>query len=141
MEGILQLISLSADKQVQALTLCFSQETVTIVDNLGLTAAQRGKVKDIIKAIESYVQGEINETVERQHVRRHVQQDGETVNDFLVSLRESAKTCKFCSDACTQKSIRDEIIEGLLDRDLPSRGPTERKRPLLGYHNSKLPGS
>ena len=30
-----------AAKQVQALTLCFSHETVTIVDNLGLTKAQR----------------------------------------------------------------------------------------------------
>ena len=29
-----------ANKQVQALTLCFSQETVTIVKNLGLTDEQ-----------------------------------------------------------------------------------------------------
>ena len=56
-------------KQVQALTLCFSRETVTIVDNLGLTAAQRGKVKDVIASIERYVQGQRNETVERRNFR------------------------------------------------------------------------
>ena len=56
-------------KQVQALTLCFSRETVTIVDNLGLTADQRGKAKDVIAAVERYVQGQINETVERRNFR------------------------------------------------------------------------
>ena len=102
-------------KQVQALTLCFSRETVTIVDNLGLTADQRGKAKDVIAAVERYVQGQINETVERRNFRRRVQQEGEMFDDFLVSLRELAKTCNFCSDTCMQKSIRDQIIEGLLD--------------------------
>ena len=109
------LESQTTAKQVQALTLCLSRETLTIVDNLGLTAAQRGQVKDIIAAIEQYVKGQINETVERRNFRRRVQQQGEMFDDFLVSLRELAKTCNFCSDACTQKSIRDQIIEGLLD--------------------------
>ena len=35
--------------------------------------------------------------------------------DFLVSLRELAKTCNFCSNDCLQKAIRDQIIEGLCD--------------------------
>ncbi len=73
-------------KQVQALILCFSRETVTIVDNLGLIATQRGKVHDIITAIKRYVQGQINETVERRNFRRRVQQEGETFDDFLVSF-------------------------------------------------------
>ena len=105
-------------KQVQALTLCLSCETVTIVDNLGLTAEQRGSVKEIIAAIEHYVHGQINETVERRNFRRSVQQEGETFDDFLVSLRELAKTCNFCSDTCTQKNILDQTIEGLLDGDI-----------------------
>ena len=102
-------------KQVQALTLCFSRETVTIVDNLGLTAAQRGKVKDVIASIERYVQGQRNETVEHRNFRRRMQQQGEMFDDFLVSLRELVKTCNFCSDACAQQGIREQIIEGLLD--------------------------
>ena len=51
-----------AAKQVQALTLCFSRETICIVDNLGLSAEQRAGVDTIIEAIERYVQGQINET-------------------------------------------------------------------------------
>lgn len=30
-------------------------------------------------------------------------------------MRELVKTCNFCNDACTQKSVCDQIIEGLLD--------------------------
>ena len=107
----------SQAKQVQALTLCFSRETVTIVDNLGLTGAQRGNAKEIITGIQRYVEGQINESVERRNFRRRSQQQGESFDDFLVSLRELAKTCNFCSDQCTQKNIRDQIIEGLMDGD------------------------
>ena len=100
-----------ADKQVQALTLCFSWETLTIVDNLGLTDEQRKSVKEIVTAIDTYVK----ESMERHAFRSRVQQEGETFDDFLLSLRELAKTCNFCDDACTQKNIRDHIIAGLTD--------------------------
>ena len=68
-------------------------------------------------AIQRYVDGQINESVERRHFRQRKQQQGESFDDFLVSLRELAKACKFCSDECIQKSIRDQIVEGLLDGD------------------------
>ena len=106
-----------AAKQVQALTLCFSRETVTIVNNLSLTAAQLGDAEQTVTAITEYVEGQINESVERHHFRQRRQQPGESVDDFLVSLRELAKTCNFCTEACTQKSIRDQIVEGISDGD------------------------
>ncbi len=95
-------------KQVQALTLCFSR----VVENLGLSPAQ---INEIIAAIQRHVEGQINESVERRHFRQRKEQQGESFDDFLVSLRERAKTCKNCSDEYTQKSIRDQIVEGLLD--------------------------
>ena len=113
--GLSGLVSQAAAKQVQALTLCFSQETVTIVDNLGLSADQRGDAKEIVLAIQWYVEGQVNESVERRNFRQRQQQPGESFDDFLVALRELAKTCKFCSEECTKKNIRDQVIEGLLD--------------------------
>ena len=107
-----------AGKQVQALTLCFSRETVTVVENLGLTDEQRRDVGQIVAAIQQHVDGLINESVERRAFRRRVQQPGEHFDDFLVSLRELAKTCNFCSAECNQKNIRDQIIEGLVDADI-----------------------
>ena len=62
-----------------------------------------------------FADGHINESVERRTFRRRVQQPGETFDDFLISLRELAKTYKFCSENCTQTNVRDQIIEGLLD--------------------------
>ena len=46
-----------------------------------------------------------------------MQQRGEAFDDFIVALRELVKTCNFCSPACAAKSIRDQIIEGILDGD------------------------
>jgi len=71
----------------------------------------------IINAMQRYIDGHINETVERHNFRRQIQQPGEPFDDYLISLRELAKTCKFCSESCLQKNIRDQIIEGLSDGD------------------------
>lgn len=72
---------------------------------------------EIVQAISQYVEGQINEFVERRHFCQHYQQPGESFDDFLVSLQELAKTFNFCSDECMQKGIQDKIVEGLLDGD------------------------
>ena len=54
-----------AIKQVQALTLCFTREALTIVQNLGLSGDERKSVASIITAIKRYIEGHINESVER----------------------------------------------------------------------------
>ena len=70
---------------------------------------------------QQYVEGHVNETVEQRNFRKRMQQVGEAFDDFLVSLRELVKTCNFCSDDCTNKNIRDQIIEGLSDADTTER--------------------
>lgn len=111
------LANVDATKQVQVLTLCLSRDTLAVVQNLGLSNAQMQDVTEIITSMQRYVDGHVNETVECRNFRQRVQQPGEPFDDFLISLRELAKTCKFCSETCTQKSIRDQIIEGLSDGD------------------------
>ena len=107
----------SAAKQVQALTLFFAWYIIYIVQNLGLTEEETGSVDSIIGAMKRYIDGHVNETVERINFRKHTQQVGESFDDYLVSLWELVKTCSFCSDACTNKNIRDQITEGILDTD------------------------
>ena len=108
----------SPAKQVQALQLCFSRETLKIVDNLGLTNAQKKDQAQTIAALKSYVDGQVNESIERRNLRQRAQHVGETFDDYLVSLRELAKTCNFCNNDCLQKAIRDQIIEGLQDGEI-----------------------
>ena len=107
----------SAKKKVQALTLCFSRETLSVVQNLGLSDADKQDITAIITAIKTYIDGHINESVERRHFRRRIQQPGESFDDFLLAFRELAKTCNFYTNECIQKNIRDQLIEGILDGD------------------------
>ena len=106
-----------ATKQADVLRLCLSRDTLTTVDNLGLTKEQEDDPDAIVEALRRHVEGQINVTVERRNFRKRKQQLGETFDDFLCSLRELAKTCQFCNDACTQHNIRDQIIEGLTDSE------------------------
>ena len=106
-----------AATKVQVLTLCLSRETLAIVNNLGLSEEQRNDVEAIIRAIKRHTDSQINESVERRNLRSRTQQPGESFDDFLVALRELTKTCNLCSNQCAQKSIRDQIIEGLVDKD------------------------
>ena len=47
-------------KKVQALMLCFSCDTLTIVQNLGLLEDERKNVNSIIDAIKHYIEGHVN---------------------------------------------------------------------------------
>ena len=108
-----RLANEGASKQVEALSLCFLREALAIVQNLGLTNYERKDVTAIIEALQSYVDGHLNETVEQRNFCRRKQQPGETFHNFLISLRELAKSCKFCSEVCMEKNIRDQVIEGV----------------------------
>ena len=88
---------------------------LSIVHNLELTEEQRGSVDETICAIKRHVDGHINETVEQRSFQQRAQHAGKPFDNFLVSLRDLVKTSDFCSEACTQKSLRDQIIDGLLD--------------------------
>ena len=58
----------AATKQVQALKLCFSRETLNVVDNLGLTEDQKKDQEQIIAALKRHVAGQVNETIERRNL-------------------------------------------------------------------------
>ena len=103
-----------AQTQVQALHLCFSRETLNIMGNLGLTDAQKQDQAEIIAALRQHVEGKINETVERRNLRQRTQLIGESFDDFLVALRELAKTCNFCNNDCLQ--IQDLTLDAAVTK-------------------------
>ena len=82
----------SAETKVQVLTLCFSRETLTVVDNLGLTTEQKGDMDVIITAIKCHIEGLVNESMECQKLRRRYQQPGESFDYVLFSVLMGA--CK-----------------------------------------------
>ena len=103
-----------AETKVQALNLCFSHETLTIVNNLRLTTEQKKDADIIICTIKNHIEGHRDESMERHALCRRIQEPGKTFDNYLVALWELAKTCNFCLEECAQKNIRDQIIEGIL---------------------------
>lgn len=116
----------AAAKQVQALTLCFSRETLTVVDNLGLTDEQRGDAARIVEAIQQYVEGQINESVERRTFRRRTQQPGETFDDFLVALRELERHANSAPTNAPRRTFETRSSRASL-MATQSRSSSERK--------------
>jgi len=57
----------------------------------------------LIDAMQQYIDGHINETVEYRNFRCQIQQPGEPFDNYLILLWELAKTCKFCSKSFLQK--------------------------------------
>ena len=94
----------SNEKKVQALTLCVSRKTLSIVQNLGLSSDETKDAAIIIAAIKKYIDGHVNESVECRNFRRYTQQPEECFDDYLLPLRDLVKTCNFCSNECMQKN-------------------------------------
>ena len=83
----------------------------------GYNCCQLADVTEIVDAFKRYAQGQIKESVKRRNLCKRKQQPGESVDDYMVDLRELVKTCNFCTDTCIDKALRDQLIEGLRDDD------------------------
>ena len=58
-----------ATKQVKALTLCLSRETLAIIHNLGLSKEQMKRADSVIQAMQEYIDCHVNEIVEYRNFR------------------------------------------------------------------------
>ena len=119
----------SADYRVSMLTSCLDDDGLQVVETLDLSEDDQKSVEAVIAALEKYVQGEVNVTMERHLFRNRRQEDGESFKDFLMDLKLLLKTCDFCV-ACHDGILVDGIIEGIRSDDV--------KRRLLGVKNLDL---
>ena len=87
----------SNEKKVQAVTLCFSHETLSIVQNLRFSSDEMKDVTTIIAAIKKSIDDHI---IECRNFQRRTQQPGEFFDDFLLALHDLVKTSNFCSNDC-----------------------------------------
>ena len=74
------------------------------------------KLSAIIVAMQKYMDGHINEIMEHRKFCHWIQQQEETFDDYLISLRVS-QNVHILFWYLHAKSIRDQIIEGLHDGD------------------------
>ena len=97
---------------MEALSLCLWCKISAL-----LIEAERNNASAIIDMLQRYVDGYLNETVKQRNFYHRVQQQGETFDNFLISLRNLIKTCKFYSESCVEKIFCDQVIEGICDGD------------------------
>ena len=105
-------------QQVDILTLSLSNSTLKVVENLRLTDAQRNDTEEIIKALQEHIEGKVNKYVERRKLRQRVQEHGETFEDYMVSLRQIASSCKYCDDECMETALVEQLIAGLKNQEI-----------------------
>lgn len=70
-------------------------------------------LKEIITKMENYVKPKVNETVLRQQFREWKQKQDKSVIQYIASLRNLARDCKFKEE---EEAIRDQIITGIKSR-------------------------
>ena len=104
--------------QVIALKACFEGETLTVVNNLGIAATDRDNQQVIVERLEEHLRGNVNHRAERHKFFRRKQHQGETIADFVVSLRELAASCRFHNEAVKEDMIVDALILGCRDQDI-----------------------
>ena len=83
----------------------------------------------IIEKFDQFTIGELNETFERYTFNSRNQEENESIDAYVTTLRTLAKTCNFCN--CMHDSIiRDRIVLGIKDKQTRKRLLQERNLTL-----------
>jgi hypothetical protein len=77
-------------------------------------AEDKNDVKLLMKKFDEYIIGEVNETYERYVFNKRDQSSGETIDDYVSTLKDLSKTCNFC-DCLRDTLLRDRIVLGIQD--------------------------
>ncbi|KAK5644833.1 hypothetical protein RI129_006133 [Pyrocoelia pectoralis] len=117
-------------KKVQAAVLlhCIGEETLEIIETLGLTEEEKNDPKVIIKKLDEYFIPKANVSVERHKFNTRVQQRNETFDIFLNDLRKIASYCEFGD--LKHGLIKDRIVCGILNPKTKDRLLREDKLDL-----------
>ena len=109
---ITQLAKQTPEYQVALFLHTIGPEAFEIYNAFEFTAGEVQTVDLIITKFNTYAIGEINETYERYVFNKRQQEQGETFEAYLTTLRTLAKTCSFCN-CLGDTLLRDRIVTGI----------------------------
>ena len=93
---------------------CLGPEGMDIIDSFKFDREQdRNDVTILSQKMENHCVGKVSETYERYCFNKRSQQDGETIDAYVATLRMLAKPCNYGD--LTDGLIRDRIILGIKD--------------------------
>ena len=111
-----KLSTKESEVQMAIFRSCLDDETLKVMRQLTVAEGDEKKPDKYIEKLEEHANGLLNVTIERRNLNLRTQQEGETFDDFLISLKELLKTCNYC-ETCADVVIIDRIVIGLRDGD------------------------
>ena len=97
----------------------------------GCDPDENDKVNDIIRKLDVYILGKVNETMERYKFSTRNQRKYESINCYVASLKMIVKSCNFCDYISLKDSlIRDRLVLGVYDSNTRARLLQERALTL-----------
>ena len=105
------------DLQVAQLQNCLGDDALKALSAFHFTTDEANRTtKQILDAFETYVIGQVNETLERCKFGKRNQMEGEEFNKYLAELRRMIQMCGYCN-YCEPSILRDRIMHGILNDD------------------------
>ena len=78
----------------------------------GIPGSESASVQEIVAAMQQHLRRQRNVLLDRRDFDSRVQQEGESFDEYLCTLKEIAAFCDFCT-ACVDERLRDRIIVGV----------------------------
>ncbi|KOB52268.1 Uncharacterized protein OBRU01_25210, partial [Operophtera brumata] len=87
----------------------------------------------LVEIVENHLNPKASDMAERMKLRACLQNQSETVNEYLLRLKRLAMTCKFKGQESLEENLRDQFTYGLRSEKYRQRLLTERElsRPLI----------
>eukprot|EP00117_Sycon_ciliatum_P001177 scpid20930/ scgid6949/ Transposon Ty3-G Gag-Pol polyprotein; Gag3-Pol3; Transposon Ty3-1 TYA-TYB polyprotein; Capsid protein; p24; Spacer peptide p3; Nucleocapsid protein p11; Ty3 protease; p16; Spacer peptide J; Reverse transcriptase/ribonuclease H; p55; Integrase p61; Integrase p58 len=105
----------SEETQVATLLYALGPSADSVFDfQLGLSADEKKKYDDVVKAFDGYFRPSTNIVHERSKFERIVQQPSQTVEQFVRQLYKAAEYCDFADTK--DDRIRDRFVAHMMDR-------------------------
>ena len=116
--------------QVALLLHTLGDEALKIYNGLQFDTPETDRtVAEVTGAFDKFAMGERNETYERYIFNQRRQQEGETFELYISTLRQLVKSCNYCN-TCLDSLIRDRIVLGIRDTNTQSALLKERNLTL-----------
>ena len=107
------------EKQVNTLLYCMGEEAEAILDSTKITADEKKDYNTVVEKFNDFFKVRRNVIFERARFNRRNQQDGETVEEYIMDLYKLAENCNYGN--LKEEMIRDRLVVGISDRKLSER--------------------
>ena len=109
-----RLNKLSTQEQIACLRTCLTEEMRATLEHV--IGEESSNPEDVLDKIEEYLRSQRNVALDRVLFEERRQEEGESFDNFFVSLKELAGEAELC-DQCVEDRLTTRIISGIRDAE------------------------